>query len=94
MPRATRSCSSAGAADGEPTAQDWAAATGTINYEIVTRIGARVPRVVLGGAEPREPAPGNTALGLGLGLAAAGAATAAGVAADRLTRAAAPPCRP
>lgn len=32
-------------ADGEPTAQDWAAATGTINYEIVTRLGARVPRI-------------------------------------------------
>jgi alanine racemase len=32
-------------ADGEPTAQDWAEATGTISYEIVTRIGARVPRV-------------------------------------------------
>jgi len=31
-------------AAGEPTAQDWAAATGTINYEIVTRVGARVPR--------------------------------------------------
>ncbi len=30
---------------GEPTAQDWALALGTINYEIVTRIGARVPRV-------------------------------------------------
>ncbi len=29
---------------GEPTAQDWAQALGTINYEIVTRIGARVPR--------------------------------------------------
>lgn len=29
---------------GEPTAQDWATATGTIHYEIVTRIGARVPR--------------------------------------------------
>ncbi len=29
---------------GEPTAQDWADALGTINYEIVTRIGARVPR--------------------------------------------------
>lgn len=35
-------------ADGEPTAQDWAAATGTINYEIVTRIGSRLPRVVVG----------------------------------------------
>ncbi|CAO5231646.1 Alanine racemase [Frankia sp. AgKG'84/4] len=30
---------------GEPTADDWAAALGTINYEIVTRIGVRVPRV-------------------------------------------------
>lgn len=29
---------------GEPTAQDWAAAVGTISYEIVTGIGARVPR--------------------------------------------------
>ncbi|CAM5652446.1 Alanine racemase OS=Streptomyces fumanus OX=67302 GN=alr PE=3 SV=1 [Streptomyces fumanus] len=30
---------------GEPTAEDWAQAAGTIAYEIVTRIGARVPRV-------------------------------------------------
>ncbi|WP_018638442.1 alanine racemase [Parafrankia elaeagni] len=30
---------------GEPTADDWARALDTINYEIVTRIGARVPRV-------------------------------------------------
>ncbi|UWW90010.1 alanine racemase [Streptomyces murinus] len=30
---------------GEPTAEDWAAACGTIVYEIVTRIGSRVPRV-------------------------------------------------
>ncbi|MGH3320056.1 MAG: alanine racemase [Streptosporangiaceae bacterium] len=29
---------------GEPTAQDWADALGTISYEIVTRIGVRVPR--------------------------------------------------
>lgn len=34
---------------GEPTVQDWADATGTISYEIVTRIGARVPRVYSGG---------------------------------------------
>jgi alanine racemase len=33
---------------GEPTAEDWARAVGTISYEIVTRIGARVPRVYLG----------------------------------------------
>lgn len=33
-------------ADGEPTADDWAEAIGTINYEIVTRMGsARVNRV-------------------------------------------------
>jgi alanine racemase len=30
---------------GEPTADDWAQAIGTINYEIVTRVGARVPRI-------------------------------------------------
>ena len=36
---------------GEPTAQDWAAAIDTINYEIVTRVGARVPRVYLGGEQ-------------------------------------------
>ncbi|MEV6326467.1 alanine racemase [Streptomyces sp. NPDC051909] len=33
---------------GEPTAQDWAEAADTIAYEIVTRIGARVPRVYMG----------------------------------------------
>jgi alanine racemase len=32
-------------AGGEPTAQEWADSLGTITYEIVTRIGARVPRV-------------------------------------------------
>ncbi len=30
--------------DGEPTAQEWADVLGTIDYEVVTRIGARVPR--------------------------------------------------
>jgi alanine racemase len=35
--------------DGEPRAQDWADAIGTIHYEIVTRIGPRVPRVHVGG---------------------------------------------
>ncbi|HET7303433.1 MAG TPA: alanine racemase [Segeticoccus sp.] len=35
-------------ADGEPTAEDWARAVGTISYEIVTRVGARVPRVYAG----------------------------------------------
>jgi alanine racemase len=36
---------------GEPTAQDWAQATGTISYEIITRIGARVPRIYIGGQQ-------------------------------------------
>ncbi|MCW2606470.1 MAG: alanine racemase [Frankiales bacterium] len=29
---------------GEPTAQEWADVLGTIDYEVVTRLGARVPR--------------------------------------------------
>ena len=47
--------------DGEPTADDWAAACGTIGYEIVTRIGPRVPRRYVGADGPQpaptEPAP-------------------------------------
>jgi alanine racemase len=40
-----------GAGDqGEPTAQDWADLTGTISYEIVTRVGPRVQRRFVGGA--------------------------------------------
>ncbi|GAB3272024.1 alanine racemase [Kineosporia babensis] len=34
-----------GSAAGQPSAQDWADAAGTINYEIVTRVAARVPRL-------------------------------------------------
>ncbi|MGW2467821.1 alanine racemase [Streptomyces bauhiniae] len=34
---------------GEPTAEDWAQVCGTIAYEIVTRIGTRVPRVHVNG---------------------------------------------
>ncbi len=33
---------------GEPTAEDWARAAGTIGYEIITRLGARVHRKHLG----------------------------------------------
>jgi alanine racemase len=33
---------------GEPTAQEWADTLGTISYEIVTRIGSRVPRAYPG----------------------------------------------
>ncbi|HEV7935528.1 MAG TPA: alanine racemase [Actinomadura sp.] len=36
---------------GEPTAEEWAQALGTISYEIVTRIGTRVPRVYEGRPE-------------------------------------------
>jgi alanine racemase len=36
--------------DGEPTAQEWGEALGTISYEIATGIGARVPRTYPGGA--------------------------------------------
>ncbi|MDR1428284.1 MAG: alanine racemase [Bifidobacteriaceae bacterium] len=35
--------------DGEPTAEDWARAAGTIAYEIVTGIPAHVPREYVGG---------------------------------------------
>lgn len=35
--------------DGEPTANDWATATGTIGYEIVTRMGGRVRRTYIEG---------------------------------------------
>jgi alanine racemase len=35
---------------GVPDARDWARAAGTIGYEVVTRIGPRVPRVYRGGA--------------------------------------------
>ncbi|MFV0460378.1 MAG: alanine racemase [Actinomycetales bacterium] len=34
---------------GEPTAQDWADAAGTISYEIVTRLSDRIPRHYQGG---------------------------------------------
>jgi alanine racemase len=37
--------------DGEPTAEDWGIAAGTISYEIVSRIGSRVPRTYLGAGE-------------------------------------------
>jgi alanine racemase len=40
---------------GEPTAQDWAEAAGTINYEIVTRVSGRVPRRYV------DPAPAGVA---------------------------------
>ena len=45
--------------DGGPTADDWARAAGTINYEIVTRISPRVPRRFI---NENEPAGSDTGL--------------------------------
>ena len=45
-------------ADGGPTADDWARAAGTNNYEIVTRISPRVPRRYLN-EEPASPTRGR-----------------------------------
>ena len=55
---------------GEPTAQEWADALGTISYDIVTRFGGRIPRTYsgvaprddagqLGGELAAAPAPGS-----------------------------------
>jgi alanine racemase len=44
---------------GEPTVEDWARAAGTIGYEIVTRIGTRVPRVHIGEETATEAAPAD-----------------------------------
>ena len=41
---------------GEPTAEEWARACGTISYEIVTRIGGRFTREHVGSTQ-EEPAP-------------------------------------
>jgi alanine racemase len=45
-------------ADGGPTAEDWAKAAGTYNYEIVTRISPRVPRRYIN-EDPGNEDPGN-----------------------------------
>ncbi|HST47051.1 MAG TPA: alanine racemase [Jatrophihabitans sp.] len=39
-----------GSAPGQPSAQDWAEAAGTISYEVVSRIGSRVPKIYTGTA--------------------------------------------
>jgi alanine racemase len=41
---------------GEPTAEDWAHAAGTISYEITTRLGRSVPRVYVDGSGSSTPA--------------------------------------
>ena len=40
---------------GEPTAQEWADALGTLSYDIVTRFAGRIPRSYAEGANPPEP---------------------------------------
>lgn len=44
---------------GEPSAEDWARAADTIAYEIVTRIGGRVPRVYRDDETPDGPSAGS-----------------------------------
>ena len=63
---------------GEPTAQEWADALGTISYEIVTRFTGKVPRSYSGVTAAEDGA--STA-----GPAGAGSAEAAAVAADGRT---------
>lgn len=41
-------------ASGEYTADDWARSSGTIGYEIVTRIGPRVPRICVNHEPPQQ----------------------------------------
>lgn len=66
--------------DGGPTAQDWALAAGTISYEIVTRVGARVPRVHVDS---------DAADGAAASRAASSAATSSAVASSAATSSAA-----
>jgi alanine racemase len=49
-----------GAGPGAPSAADWAEAAGTIDYEIVSRIGARVPRIYVGTAGREDVEPGRS----------------------------------
>lgn len=47
-----------GTRDGEPTADDLAAAAGTINYEILTAPRGRTRRIQVGGGQPARPGGG------------------------------------
>ncbi|MBE1874325.1 alanine racemase [Myceligenerans pegani] len=47
---------------GAPNAEDWAQAAGTISYEIVTRVAARMPRVYVGAQDVGADAAGLGAL--------------------------------
>jgi alanine racemase len=81
---------------GEPTAEDWARALDTISYEIVTRVGVRVPRTYVGdlaagpaghaaeqaGQAGQAAGPAGQAAGDAVGQAPAGEASAAGTSGD------------
>jgi alanine racemase len=56
--------------DGEPTAQEWADALGTLSYEIVTRFTGKIPRSYSGVTQ--DPAPTGAMTGGPAGTAAAG----------------------
>jgi len=43
------------ACTGAPAVERWAAAAGTLNYEVVTRISPRVPRIYVGGPSSAGP---------------------------------------
>jgi alanine racemase len=49
---------------GEPTAQEWADALGTLSYEIVTRFGGRMPRTYSGVAYEEESVRDGAVTGL------------------------------
>ena len=48
--------------DGEPTAQEWADALGTISYDIVARFAARLPRTYRAVASDQGLPPGLAGL--------------------------------
>jgi len=47
---------------GEPTAQEWADALGTLSYDIVTRISADIPRSYSGVTSGQDPAQGSSVM--------------------------------
>ncbi|MCC2312686.1 alanine racemase [Cellulomonas xiejunii] len=64
--------------DGAPTAQDWADVVGSISYELVTRLGARVPRAYVD--SERDGVGAGSAAATARGPFVASAASAGGVA--------------
>ncbi|MDR2567181.1 MAG: alanine racemase [Bifidobacteriaceae bacterium] len=69
-------------ADGEPTAQHWADAVGTISYEITTRLPAHLERVYVNASPGPVPPPGGEATSQGIGARPGEGAEPAGTAAQ------------